>query len=95
MFVAPYILPQASTKEDIRRLIDAQFRIILTEREKLEPEWKIDDVVFEHDPDWRDNVWSIQAAHDCNHLLWKAVRVLWFTSTLAPYAAPYIVKFIF
>ena|SRR5215831_12175411 len=36
-----------------------------------------------YDPEWKERFWSIQAAHDCKHPGWMAVRVLFNLGNLA------------
>ncbi len=40
-----------------------------------QPEFKIENVRFEHDPRWRSRFFSIQSAHDGAHPVWKATHV--------------------
>jgi hypothetical protein len=40
-----------------------------------EPEFKIENIRFRHDPQWRERFWSIQSAHSGNHWIWKATRI--------------------
>ena len=43
------------------------------------PEFKIENVRFEHDPDWNTRLFSIQSARDGNHVVWRAARIAWMT----------------
>jgi hypothetical protein len=36
----------------------------------------IENIRFEHDPRWRNRLFSIQSAHDANHWVWKATRIV-------------------
>jgi hypothetical protein len=36
----------------------------------------IENIRFEHDPAWRNRFFSIQSAHDANHWVWKATRIV-------------------
>lgn len=40
-----------------------------------QPEFKIENVRFRHDPQWQGRFWSIQSARDGNHWAWKATWV--------------------
>lgn len=42
-----------------------------------QPEFKIENIRFQHDPDWDKRFFSIQSAHSANHWVWKATRVVW------------------
>lgn len=44
-----------------------------------QPEFKIENIRFKHDPGWRRRAFSIQSAHDGGHWIWKATRVIWFS----------------
>lgn len=50
----------------------AQWRIA---KEESEPPFIIENVRHEFDPNWRENMMSIQSAHDLNHWVWKATAV--------------------
>jgi hypothetical protein len=39
-------------------------------------EFTIENIRFEHDPQWRNRFFSIQSARDANHWVWKATRVI-------------------
>jgi hypothetical protein len=36
----------------------------------------IENIRFEHDPGWKNRFFSIQSAHDANHWVWKATRIV-------------------
>ena len=36
----------------------------------------IENIRFEHDPQWRNRFFSIQSARDANHWVWKATRIV-------------------
>lgn len=42
-----------------------------------EPEFVIENIRFDHDPNWRNKFFSIQSAHDHNHWVWKVTAVVW------------------
>ncbi len=42
-------------------------------------EFKLENVRFRHDPEWRHRFFSIQSAHSGNHSIWKATRVVWMS----------------
>ena len=42
-------------------------------RAEAEAGWKIENVRFEHDPDWNKHFLSIQSAHDQNHPGWMVI----------------------
>jgi hypothetical protein len=39
-------------------------------------EFILENIRFEHDPQWRNRFFSIQSARDANHWVWKATRVI-------------------
>jgi hypothetical protein len=55
------------------------------EYEARQPQFIIENIRFEHDPDWRNNVASIQCAHDLNHWVWKATAVAFGVAQAAPW----------
>lgn len=61
------------------------------EKTAAEPEFKIENVRFEHNPEWRSRFWSIQSAHDRGHWGWHIVGTLFF---IAQWAAMFIGFFI-
>jgi hypothetical protein len=63
-----------------------QYQLWREEKERREPPFVVENVRFEHDPDWRSGFFSVQSALDCKHLGWQAVRVLYFAAAVAPYA---------
>jgi hypothetical protein len=44
---------------------------------KAQQEFKIDNIRFNHDPNWDKRFFSLQSAHNANHWFWKATRVVW------------------
>jgi hypothetical protein len=40
----------------------------------------IENIRFEHDPEWRNRAFSIQSARDANHWIWKATRIVFLDS---------------
>jgi hypothetical protein len=44
-----------------------------------QPEFKIENIRFEHKPGWDKRFFSIQSAHSGNHWIWKATRIVWFS----------------
>jgi hypothetical protein len=45
-----------------------------------ELDFVIENIRFEHDPAWRNRFFSIQSAHDANHRVWKATRIVMLDS---------------
>jgi hypothetical protein len=45
-----------------------------------ELDFVIENIRFEHDPAWRNRFFSIQSAHDANHWVWKATRIVMLDS---------------
>ena len=44
--------------------------------EQAQPEFVIENIRFDHDPEWRYRLFSLQSAHDGNHWFWKATKVV-------------------
>lgn len=42
-----------------------------------QPDFVAENISFKHVDDWNRKVFSIQSAHDGNHWVWKATRVVW------------------
>jgi hypothetical protein len=59
----------------LRQRLDEAHFAFWKEWKASQPDFKIENVRFRHDPTWRTKFWSIQSAHDGNHLIWKATRV--------------------
>lgn len=79
------IQPGVPSQEYVIRLVYAQLQIWKHEREAAQAEYRIENVRFKHDPQWRERFWSIQAAHDCADWRWKFLRVTYFAAAAAPY----------
>lgn len=60
----------------LRQQLDcAHFAFWMTWKQN-EPTFVIENVRFRHDPNWRGRFWGIQSAHDGNHIVWKATRIV-------------------
>lgn len=84
MYGPGYIIPADVTREYLAQLVREQIRIMLREREAREPKWVPQNVVFQHDPNWRKRKLSIQAAHDATTWFWKAGRIVYWTAAASP-----------
>jgi len=61
----------------LRQQLDEAQIAYWTEWNKRQPEFKIENVRFEHKAGWDKRFFSIQSAHSANHWIWKATRVVW------------------
>ncbi len=48
----------------------------VTEWKQNQPDFRIENIRFVHDPLWNKRVFSLQAAHDGETWLWKATRMV-------------------
>jgi hypothetical protein len=55
---------------------DQLYKIIRQGQIKREEKFVIENVRFEHDPQWRTRFLSIQCAHDGDHPVWAAAHVI-------------------
>jgi len=58
-----------------QQLNEAQLAYWVT-RTLRQQEFVIENIRFKHVPGWNRRVFSIQSAHDANHWIWKATRVM-------------------
>ena len=65
----------------LRQQLDQAHFAFWQEWKASEPEFKIENIRFNHDPLWDKRFLSIQCAHSGNHWIWKATSV-----TLASFA---------
>src|SRR5262249_284483 len=74
------LLPFPVLEKQQKRLLRAQFvelyRHWRVEYEKAHPAPPIENVKFEHDPDWRNGLFSITNAHEGNTRFWKTINVV-------------------
>lgn len=59
----------------LRQQLDEAHFAFWKEREQRQAEFKIENIRFRHDAEWRRKFFSLQSAHDGNHPIWKATRV--------------------
>ena len=55
----------------------------LREQAEAESGWKIENIRFEHDPEWNTRFLSIQSAHDGSHPVWAAAHI--FSNVAMPF----------
>jgi hypothetical protein len=79
------IQPDVPSSEYIVRMVQSQLQIWKQERKAAEQEYVVENVRFEHNPQWRNNFWSIQSAHDGRHWFWQFMRVAYVAAGAAPY----------
>lgn len=61
----------------LRQQLDQAHYAWRTEWQENKPDFKIENIRFRHVEGWNRKCFSIQSAHDANHWLWKATRVVW------------------
>lgn len=61
----------------LRKQLDEAHYAWWSEWKASQPEFKIENIRFQHVDGWNRKVFSIQSAHDANHWVWKATRVVW------------------
>jgi hypothetical protein len=62
--------------EHLRQHLDEAHTAWWKEWKAQQPDFVIENIRFEHDPNWNKRFLSIQSAHDGNHLIWKATKVV-------------------
>lgn len=82
------VFPDKPSQEYLVQLVRAQYQIYREEKEAREPKFVPENIRFEHDPYWRYRFMSLQSAHDCDHIGWQIVRVMYAIASAT--AAPYI-----
>ncbi len=60
----------------LRQQLDEAHFAYWKEREQWQQDFKIENIRFRHAPGWNRKFFSIQSAHDGNHPIWKATRVV-------------------
>jgi hypothetical protein len=63
----------------LHQQLDQAHYAFWSEWKTQQSEFKIENIRFKHDPNWDKRFLSIQSAHDANHLIWKATRVVWMS----------------
>jgi hypothetical protein len=61
----------------LRQQLDQAHFAWWKEWKEQQPDFKIENIRFEHKPGWDKRFFSIQSAHSGNHWIWKATRVVW------------------
>jgi hypothetical protein len=73
------IIPQYYQVEvnKLRQQLDEAHTAWWKEWKAQQPDFVIENIRFQHDPNWNKRILSIQCAHDGNHWIWKATKVVW------------------
>ena len=72
LFPRPYILDVSR----LRQQLDAAHFAWVTEWQRRQQEFVIENIRFAHDKDWNRRLFSLQSARDGAHWFWKATRVI-------------------
>ncbi len=64
--------------------IKPQQEILRQIQDRWNPPFTVENIHFQHDPDWNLQVMSIKCAHDRNHPVWQVTGVLFGWSQLTP-----------
>jgi hypothetical protein len=70
----PY--PYAIEVSRLRQQLDEAHFAWSKEWKRQQPDFKIDNVCFTHDPYWNKRIFSLQAAHDGETRFWHATHVI-------------------
>ena len=70
----PY--PYAIEVSRLRQQLDEAHFAWSKEWKRQQPDFKIDNVRFTHDPYWNKRIFSLQAAHDGETWFWRATHVI-------------------
>lgn len=79
------VIPARPNQEYLVNLVRAQYQIWREEKDAREEKWVPVNIRFEHDPNWRNRLISIQCAHDGNILFWQVAKVVYVAAAAAPY----------
>jgi hypothetical protein len=73
----PY--PYAVEVSKLRQQLDEAHLAWVKEWKEHQPDFKIENIHFVHDPEWNKQIFSLQAAHDGESWFWRATHtiVLW------------------
>ncbi|MGH6715035.1 MAG: hypothetical protein ACREDC_02475 [Bradyrhizobium sp.] len=72
LFPSPYSVEIAK----LRQQLDEAHLAWWNEWKKQQPDFKIENIRFIHDPLWNKRFFSLQAAHDGGTRFWRAARVI-------------------
>lgn len=83
------ILPDIPRKGSI--VVKSQYQLWRQGWEAAQPQFKIENVRHEYDPEWRTRIFSVQCARDLGHPIWVITKYAMLTGAMSFYA----VKFMF
>ena len=72
LFPSPYSVEVAK----LRQQLDEAHRAWWKEWKKQQPDFKIENIRFTHDPLWNKRFFSLQAAHDGATWFWRGAHVI-------------------
>jgi hypothetical protein len=72
LFPQPYVAEISK----LRQQLDEAHLAWATEWRQRQLDFKLENIRFNHDPDWNKRIFSIQAAHDGKIWFWRATRVI-------------------
>lgn len=83
--MASVVIPEVKYDERIQEGAAELYREWRSERDEQYPQSPLINLRFEHDPFWRERVFSIQGAREMRHPVWKVVGALFFAGSLSGY----------
>ena len=69
--------PERYQEQKLRILFEELYADWYTQKVALEPKFIIENIRFDHDPQWREGLFSLTCAREGNHIFWKATKVVW------------------
>jgi len=72
IFPAPYVIELSK----LRQQLDEAHLAWAIEWKRQQQAFVIENIRFAHDPQWKERVFSLQAARDGKTWVWQAVRVI-------------------
>jgi hypothetical protein len=73
LFPSAYQVQYATLRQSLEQAHLAWWKQWEAQRQS---EYVIENIRFEHDPQWRHRFFSIQSARDANHWAWKVAQVV-------------------
>lgn len=74
------VLPLIPYRQKYRSGFEQLYTDWRKEWENKQPEWKIENIRFEHDPEWSGKIFSLENARNEGHFVWKATSVCFWAA---------------